>query len=296
MSIRAVLLFLLLISGAAAVAAAYFSLQPAKVQPVVEQIPTTIVTTGEILTGALIKPQDLKFGRVVTLLPPDSLFQRQIAPSPDQQADFDKKAMDEVVGAVARHHFAPGDPIDQGGVVRPGDSGFLAAVLQPGMRAITIGVTAISGTGGLIYPGDHVDVILTQTFANSDQTTMSRRASAEVVGQNLRVLAIDQQLQARASGGPEGKLAQTVTLEADPIQAADIEVSSKLGDLSLTIRSLQSEPPTANGLADQKPVWASDVSKALQTIDAERPHVDKPGEQTGVIVMHGGQSETTTVH
>src|SRR5882757_7947386 len=83
----------------------------------------------------------------------------------------------ELVGSMVRRSLQPQEVLLPADVLRPGDRGFLAAVLQAGMRATTVGVDAVSGTAGLIWPGDHVDVLLTQV--NDDQTVpAARRASA----------------------------------------------------------------------------------------------------------------------
>ena len=96
-------------------------------------------------------------------------------------------------GAMVRRSLSAGDPLRSGDVMRPGDHGFLSAVLEPGMRAVTVGVDAITGAAGLIWPGDRVDLILTQTIQEASMP-MGHRVAAETVLSNVRVIAIDQQL------------------------------------------------------------------------------------------------------
>ena len=96
-------------------------------------------------------------------------------------------------GAMVRRSLAPNEPIVAGDVLNPGDRGFLAAVLGTGMRAVTVGVDPVSGTAGLIWPGDHVDVVLTQSIEEKEQP-LDRRVSGETVLTNVRVIAVDQQL------------------------------------------------------------------------------------------------------
>src|ERR1700690_2637465 len=108
-------------------------------------------------------------------------------------------ARPELVGSMVRRSLQPLEALLPADLLRPGDHGFLASVLQPGMRATTVGVDAVSGTAGLIWPGDHVDVLLTQV---TDDPTLpaARRASAETVLGDVRVIAIDQQLMQGATG------------------------------------------------------------------------------------------------
>ena len=188
-----------------------------------------------------------------------------------------------VYGAAMRpaHDTAAGEPIRRGSIVRPGDRDFLQVVLTPGARAIAIPVTTGGASTGLLYPGDRVDVILTQNF-KGESTTITRRSVSETVVENLRVLAIDA-LDVK-SGGSFGR---TVTLEVTPEQAEKVNVATELGKLSLTLRSVSGPdglvaastagPGRATGV---KPTWAGDVSPALggampeKAIIVQQPPVD----------------------
>jgi pilus assembly protein CpaB len=176
--------------------------------------------------------------------------------------------------------------------MRPGDHGFLAAVLRPGMRAATVAVDAVSGTAGLIWPGDHVDLILTQDI-NDPHLPPARRVSAVVVLSDVRVIAIDQDLVHGATPGVvEAHQARTVTLEATDDQTARVAVAVRLGHLSLAVRS--ATPLLAEGLA-QTPgagrvtVWAGDVSPAL----AERAAAIG---QSATLRIFGGSAEAKEFH
>ncbi|GGF19553.1 Flp pilus assembly protein CpaB [Aliidongia dinghuensis] len=286
MGLRIILVLLLLVSGAIVAKLALFN-DPAPVEAKTAPHAMMIVATTTLPVGTLVKQQDLQFAPMPDGMTQDSVFARPLAGDTAEQSAADHKLFDEVTGAVARRRIEAGDPIPRGGVVKPGESGFLAAVLAPGQRAITIGVTAVSGAAGLIYPGDRVDVILTQIL-NIQDVSLTHRSVAETIAQDVRVLAIDQQLQAKATqSGPEGKLAQTVTLEVDPQQAEKIVVAGKLGDLSLTIRSLE---PAANAgtpaAAGNSPIWAEDVSPALRRlIPPQKP----PAVARAVVVYRGAE-------
>ena len=289
MGARIILILLLLVSGAVVAKLAFFNAPPAE-----EKAPARamiIVATSTLSVGALVKPQDLQFAPIPDAVAADTVFVRPSTPDPAEQSAADHKILDEVTGSVARRRLVTGEPIVRGTVVRPGESGFLAAVLAPGERAISIGVTAVSGAAGLIYPGDRVDVILTQILTGPE-VNLAHRSVAETIAQDVRVLAIDQQLQAKANqSGPEGKLAQTVTLEVDPQQVEKIVVATKLGDLSLTIRSLETGTSTvAQTAAESGPIWAEDVSPALKkvAVPAKSISAAKP-----VIVYRGADKVET---
>jgi pilus assembly protein CpaB len=146
--------------------------------------------------------------------------------------------------------------------MHPGDHGFLAAVLQPGMRALTIGVDAITGTAGLIWPGDRVDLILTLVLPDN-VAPPGRRVAAETALTDVRVIAIDQQLVQGASPGSVEQTARTVTLEVNRDQAERVSVAMRLGRLSLAVRSADTSRQASEPHGQTDTVWASDVSAAL---------------------------------
>ena len=173
-------------------------------------------------------------------------------------------------GAMLRRSAGAGDLVLSGDVTRPGDHGFLAAVLQPGMRAVTVGVDAISGTAGLIWPGDHIDLIMTQSQDGAN-VPVARRVSAETVLENARVIAIDQRLvQGATPNEKEGQTARTVTLEVTEEQASRVAVATRIGRLSLSVRAAELVAMQVGAPADAPArqndlIWAGDVSRALPT-------------------------------
>src|SRR5216683_1843315 len=188
--------------------------------------------------------------------------------------ESDEAARAAVYGAALRENRAEGQPIRRSTIVKPGDRDFLQTVLTQGTRALTIPVSAASGGTGLMFPGDHVDVMLTQTFKNDD-APLTRRSVSETVVDNLRVLAIDTSTKPGA-----GANAITVTLEVLPQQAEKINVAQELGKLSLTLRSLDEPGIAAAPARAQPPTWAGDVSPALtsavptaKVIAAEKPAI-----------------------
>ncbi len=150
----------------------------------------------------------------------------------DGEADMNK-----LLGTVVRYPITAGQPVTQGALVAPGDRGFLAAALGPGMRAVTIPVSAKTGVGGFIFPGDHVDLMLTQTV--SGQGDGPPLKATETILRNVRVLATDQTTNTVVEDGKTVvRSFRTVTLEVTPKIAEKIAVAQTIGTLSLTLRSL----------------------------------------------------------
>jgi pilus assembly protein CpaB len=148
----------------------------------------------------------------------------------------------KLIGTVVRNPITAGQPLTQGALVAPGDRGFLAAALGPGMRAVTIPVSDMSGVAGFIFPGDHVDMMLTQSVKNPNpqSTDTQPLAITETVLRNLRVLATDQTTETEVAPGGKSvvKIAHDVTLEVTPRIAEKIAVAQTLGTLSLSLRAL----------------------------------------------------------
>jgi pilus assembly protein CpaB len=150
----------------------------------------------------------------------------------DGEADMNK-----LLGTVVRYPITAGEPVTQGSLVSPGDRGFLAAALGPGMRAITVPVSAMTGVAGFVFPGDRVDLVLTQTVSGDDGPDLR---TAETVIRNLRVLATDQTTETTTdeNGKTVVNAFRTVTLEVTPKIAEKVAVAQTIGTLSLALRSL----------------------------------------------------------
>jgi pilus assembly protein CpaB len=144
-------------------------------------------------------------------------------------------------GSLVRNFLDTGSLVTSEDILRPRERGFLASVLAPDSRAISINVDAASGVSGLIWPGDYVDVVLTQepTTAGEDKTAQQHGALSETVAQNVRIVAIDQEI---VQGGPAnnataGKVAHTVSLQLAPAQVNKVTVAGQSGKLTLAVRS-----------------------------------------------------------
>jgi pilus assembly protein CpaB len=220
-----------------------------------------LVATNTLQGGSLLQPADMTGATVLADAVP-------VGASLDSQAN-----RIALVGAMVRSSITSGTPILNSAIIHPGDHGFLAAVLAPGMRAVTVGVDAISGANGLIWPGDNVDVLLTQTIPGAPG---AKSIAAEMVLSDVRVIATGQEVVKDANPGPTPQPpAQTVTLEVAPDQAARCLVASDLGKLSLIVHSAQTQTGQlpARDLPPAQPVWAGEVSPALANTQPASPQI-----------------------
>ena len=144
----------------------------------------------------------------------------------------------DYVGSVVREPILAGEPIVSRKIVRAGDSGYMAAYLEPGMRAMAIRVTVETAAGGFILPGDRVDVLLTRetnlSNMGAQEGDRSKFASSTVM-QNIKVLAIDQST--RAGDDEQAVVGATATLEVGPRDAEALALAKSEGELSLVLRS-----------------------------------------------------------
>ena len=199
--------------------------------------PRVLVAQHALPVGTIITAESVGFQEWPKNMVQDAYFI-------DGKASFD---MSKLIGTVVRYPISAGQPLTQGSLVAPGDRGFLAAALSPGMRAITIPVSDKSSVAGFVFPGDHVDLMLTQTIkvknvgANTSTIVDDRDLNAtETILRNLRVLATDQSptSETAADGKTVVHTFHTVTLEVTPGIAEKIEVAQSVGTLDMTLRSI----------------------------------------------------------
>jgi len=188
-----------------------------------------------------------------------------------------------VQGTVVRYAITAGQPVTQGALIKPGDRGFLAAALTPGMRAVSISVTTQGSVAGFVFPGDRVDLLLTQTVNGGEGEPLK---ATETIIRNLRVLATDQKTDkpADAEGKTQVTTFSNVTLEATPKIAEKIAVAQAVGTLSLSLRSIADDrmelereiaAGEVNAPADAK------AEKAMLVQIASRPIDTDPTATTG---------------
>jgi len=245
---------------------------------------SVLVARSAIPRGQILKPTDLAW----QTWPDGGLDRAYIQKG--------AKTIEDFAGWVARDPFGPGEPITESKVVAPGSRGFLAAVLSPGMRAVSVPVSNTSGISGFVLPGDQVDILITHSLADnsSGKADAKHHTAAETVLHDVRVIGIDQKLDNK---GGEAVVAKTATLEVTPKQSEIIAVASEIGKLSLSLRSLTTSPGETSA-ADS----AAEAGSGTFTLDSEvsrllpKPFTqkDNPGADV-VTVLHGtGKSESTT--
>ena len=250
---------------------------PAQVTMVEPADVRVLVAAQDIATGHFIDPQDIRW----QAWPEEGSFETYFVEGRNSQSD--------VIGAVLRHPITAGDPITIGRIVRPGDRGFVAAVLAPGMRAVSVPVDATTGVAGFVLPGDRVDVLLSHQMRDlSDQV----RRATETVLVDVRVLAIDQNMNDTAT---IPQVAHHVTLEVTPEQVESLAVVTQIGRLSLALRSLAvaevevDTKPRPSVMQLDPPVPASggppmpEARPAAQPIDVRRDGSRAAGPYTFTI-------------
>jgi pilus assembly protein CpaB len=188
--------------------------------------PKVLVAQRSLPVGTILTADSVSFQQWPKEMVQDAYFL-------DGEADINK-----LLGTVVRYQVTAGQPITQGALVAPGDRGFLAAALGAGMRAITIPVSQKTGVAGFVFPGDHVDLMLTQTVKATDGGESLK--TAETILRNVRVLATDQSTQSETkdNGKTVVRAFRTVTLEVTPKIAEKITVAQTLGTISLALRSI----------------------------------------------------------
>lgn len=228
----ALLIGALLIAGVTAVMAKNMfsgaSAPQAQAGPAVPTGPQVLVATRTLPVGTIIDAEAFRYQPWPEGLVQDAYFVRGGEGAADPAS---------LVGTVVRTEITAGQPATRGSLIRPGERGFLAAALGPGMRAVTVAVSATSGVAGFVFPGDRVDLVLTQEVEGGGDGEPLR--ASETIIRNIRVLAVDQRLNARDEEGNQvAQNTSTVTFEATPKIAEKIAVAQTIGQLSLSLRSL----------------------------------------------------------
>jgi pilus assembly protein CpaB len=193
-----------------------------------------LIARAPVQRGQLLKPEDFAW-----------------EPWPEGGIDknyvvIGSKTPDAFSGWVARLPISAGEPITEAKIIAPGNRGFLAAVLRPGKRAVSVPVSVTSGIAGFVFPGDQVDLIVTYTIQEAPRPGQTQTGPlldhkvSETVLRDIRVIAIDQKLDAKA--GEANANLKTATLEVTPKESEVIALASEMGKLSLSLRSLVPGP------------------------------------------------------
>ena len=217
-----------------------------------------LVVARDVAAGVALGDDDLAYEAW-----PSAPAQRFIA----RTAADDPKA--RFIGAVPRRALAAGEPFQENAVARP-DAGVLAMMLEAGMRAVSVPITAESGASGFINPGDRVDVVLAADFQRADDKLVGQggklvRFASETVLADVKVLAIDQQFTRDDKGA--AIVGKTAAIAVTPKQAEILAAAALLGHLSLALRP-QVRAETAPEPAREPPAFTADVeaSQAMRAL------------------------------
>jgi pilus assembly protein CpaB len=160
-----------------------------------------------------------------------------------KQTDMPNAATD-FVGSISRVSIAKGEPITPVKLVKPGDQSFMAAILTPGYRAVSIPITAQTAAAGFILPNDHVDVLATRQLQVQSADGARTEVRSDIILQNVRILAIDQNFRPTGAGAeaPKPAVGGVATLELSARDSELLAMAGKMGDLSLVLRGIENEP------------------------------------------------------
>ena len=250
-----VLIIALGAGGVAAYLASGFENKSQSTEPTaVLQTVDVLVAKSDIGLGQSVSPENLQWQSWPASTASNSFIRRNERP----------EATNQIAGWIARAPFIAGEPIREPKLVQANGSGFMAAILPTGMRAISTAISPETGAGGFILPNDRVDVILSKHDTKSDSTR------SQTILSNLRVLAIDQA--PKEKDGQNTVVGKTVTLELRPEQAETLARARQTGTLALALRSI------------------GDVNMVENRTDEQAP---KRGESIDVV-RYGVPSSTTT--
>jgi pilus assembly protein CpaB len=261
-------LIVILVAGLAAVAAAFFvrgtmqaAPQPVESSPVEAAIPVVqpekiLIAARDIGPGHRLTELDLRWAN----WPKEALLPTHIVQARDGEA------IERLIDGIARNEFISGEPLNEQRIVQSGDAGFMAAVLQPGMRAVAVPTSARAGAGGFILPNDRVDILASYEEDRSFRTN--------IIVENARVLAIDQSFSESDDGAVVGS---TATIELTSEQARVVARAVAIGSISLALRSV------ADGEGGPRLPGATDSNAA----PTGHVRVFRYGQEENVALMGG---------
>jgi pilus assembly protein CpaB len=235
-----VLILALSAGGVAAYLARGSDNTPPPPEPVVQlQTVDVLVAKSDIGLGQSVTPENLQWQTWPATTASNSFIRRNERP----------EATKEIEGSIARAPFLAGEPIREPKLVKANGSGFMAAILPTGMRAISTEISPETGAGGFILPNDRVDVILSKRDKNPDKSGSADIVNSEIILANVRVLAIDQA--PKEKDGQNVVVGKTVTLELKPEQAETLARARQTGTLALALRSIADLNAAENRSDDQ---------------------------------------------
>jgi pilus assembly protein CpaB len=214
--------------GVAAYLASGSDSKPPPAEPVAQlQTVDVLIAKSDIGLGQTVTPDDMQWQTWPAATASNTFIRRNERPD----------ATTQIAGSIARAPFIAGEPIREAKLVKATGSGFMAAILPTGMRAVSTEISAETGAGGFILPNDRVDVLLTRREKNPNPATGAADiVVSEIIMANIRVLAIDQA--PKEKDGQNSVVGRTVTLELKPEQTSTLAAARQAGTLSLALRSI----------------------------------------------------------
>ncbi|MEO6582143.1 MAG: Flp pilus assembly protein CpaB [Sphingomicrobium sp.] len=233
--------------------------EQASAAPAVPLGPKVLVARKALPVGTIIDAESLTYQPWPKELV-QSAYYTEGAPDSD---------MTKLLGTVVRYQVTAGQPLTHGALVGPNDRGFLAAALGPGMRAVTVPVNTSSGVAGFVFPGDRVDMVLTQQVQGGGEGPPLK--VSETIVRNIRVLATDQRMDSKGEDGKDVvKTFSNVTIEVTPRIAEKIAVAQSLGSLTLSLRSI----------ADN----TAELERAIASGEVRVPQGTNPAEERSLLL------------
>lgn len=235
-------ILVLLLAGLAAVAAIFLArgMSSGAERPSAEQLveqqaaerdfeaEKVLVAAANMPVGHAVKAEELEWRDWPKDSVNDAFFTQSSLPG----------AVEDYTGAIARMEIAAGEPITGRKLVNPGEAGFMAAVLEPGMRAVAVPISVETSAGGFILPNDRVDVLLTNEVQNQGAGAGPGSESfiTRTILENVRVLAIDQVF--KEVEGEQVIAGSTATLELTSGESESLAMADAMGDIVLALRSV----------------------------------------------------------
>jgi pilus assembly protein CpaB len=202
--------------------------------PTVAQVgPRVLVAARDVPAGQALQPADMEW----------RIWAQTALSENFVQETKDPKALESYTGAVPRQALLQGEPIVATRVVQPGDKGFMAAIVQPGFRAVAVPISAESAVAGFIMPNDRVDILLTRKvqIAGGDGGS-TEEARSDIILQDVRVLAIEDTFRSPSGDSADDPIRGDVaTLELSTRDAETLALANELGDVSLLLRGVENE-------------------------------------------------------
>jgi pilus assembly protein CpaB len=215
----------------------------------IAQLPTVdvLVAKSDIGLGQSVTAEDMQWQTWPATTASNNFIRRTDRP----------EATTQITGSIARSPFIAGEPIREPKLVKANGSGFMAAILPAGMRAISTEITPETGAGGFILPNDRVDVILSKHDKAQDRAGTDI-VTSEVILANIRVLAIDQA--PKEKDGQSALVGKTATLELKPEQAETLARARQIGTLSLALRSIADANAVETKSDDEAPKRSDSIN------------------------------------